>query len=143
MRSIIFPKNVSKLFPKASQLESYLGVPIRDFSNNMVGHLCIEDVKPMEFGIEIIDFLRIFASRIGSELAHEKLQNQLKTNIEYQKNYQFTFRDFTKQYIIKRAVTKNLWNMFFPFQTYRCFLKGQFTLEIILSKSFKCLLKKI
>ena len=78
-----YPKELSTLFPKCSQVmemgsESYLGIPLLDSTGNLLGHLAVMDVKPMEDdpGRELI--LKIFAARAGTELERKRAEEALR-----------------------------------------------------------------
>jgi PAS domain S-box-containing protein len=82
-----YPQNVKTLFPHSQGLikreaESYLGIPLADSLGNVLGHLAVLDVKPMEEnpGRELI--LRIFAARAGAELERKHAENALRDSEE-------------------------------------------------------------
>jgi PAS domain S-box-containing protein len=60
------------------QAESYLGVPMLDHSNRVIGHIAILDEKPMEADSRAIDLLKIFASRAAAELKRQKAEDELQ-----------------------------------------------------------------
>jgi PAS domain S-box-containing protein len=60
------------------QAESYLGVPMLDHSNRVIGHIAILDDKPMEADLRAIDLLKIFASRAAAELKRQKAEDELQ-----------------------------------------------------------------
>ena len=60
------------------QAESYLGVPMLDLSNRVIGHIGILDDKPMEADLHTIDLLKIFASRAAAELKRQKAEDELQ-----------------------------------------------------------------
>jgi PAS domain S-box-containing protein len=64
------------------QAESYLGVPMLDRSNRVIGHLAILDDKPMEADSRAIDLLKIFASRAAAELNRQKAENELQAALQ-------------------------------------------------------------
>ena len=75
------------LFPRDKlladwQVGSYLGVPMLDRSNRVIGHLAILDDKPMEAGSRDIDLLKIFASRAAAELNRQKAEDELQAALE-------------------------------------------------------------
>ncbi len=82
-----YPHNVKTLFPRSQGLikceaESYLGIPLADSSGNVLGHLAVLDVKPMQEnpGRELI--LRIFAARAGAELERKHAETALRGSEE-------------------------------------------------------------
>ena len=64
------------------QAESYLGVPMLDRSNRVIGHLAILDDKPMEADVRAIDLLKIFASRAAAELNRQKAEVELQAALQ-------------------------------------------------------------
>lgn len=71
------------LFPRDKLLadwpvESYLGVPMLDRTNRVIGHLAILDDKPMDADARAIDLLKIFASRAAAELNRQKAEEGLQ-----------------------------------------------------------------
>src|SRR5215472_3378443 len=67
------------------QAESYLGVPMLDRSNRVIGHIAILDSKPMEADLHTIDLLKIFASRAAAELKRQKAEDQLQAALRERK----------------------------------------------------------
>ena len=75
------------LFPRDKlladwQVGSYLGVPMLDRSNRVIGHLAILDDKPLEAESRAIDLLKIFASRAAAELNRQKAEDELQAALE-------------------------------------------------------------
>jgi PAS domain S-box-containing protein len=66
-----------ELFPREDQF-SYLGVPIHDSRGNVLGHLVIEDDKPMQPGPYDVDILKLFAARAGAELERKRAEAALR-----------------------------------------------------------------
>src|SRR5262249_53202127 len=64
------------------QAESYLGVPMLDRSNRVIGHIAVLDSKPMEADLRTIDLLKIFASRAAAELKRQKAEDQLQAALQ-------------------------------------------------------------
>ncbi len=62
--------------------ESYLGVPVLDRENRVIGHIAILDDKPMAHDPNAIDMLRIFAARVAAEINRQKAEEELKTALE-------------------------------------------------------------
>jgi formate hydrogenlyase transcriptional activator len=78
-----YQKNLSKLFPRDTGLakwgaESYLGVPMLDRNNRVIGHIAILDDKPMEHDPRAIDLLKVFAARAAAELKRQRAENELQ-----------------------------------------------------------------
>lgn len=62
--------------------ESYLGVPMVDLQNRVMGHVVILDTKPMEHDSDAVDLLRIFAARGAAELKRQRAEHELQTALE-------------------------------------------------------------
>ena len=82
-----YPEGLQGLFPLDKlladwQAESYLGVPMLDRSNRVIGHIAILDSKPLEADLRTIDLLKIFASRAAAELKRQKAENQLQVALQ-------------------------------------------------------------
>src|ERR1700756_69042 len=60
------------------QAESYLGLPMLDRSNHVIGHIAIVDDKAMEADLRAIDLLKIFASRAAAELKRQRAEDELQ-----------------------------------------------------------------
>jgi PAS domain S-box-containing protein len=78
-----YDRNLRDLFPEDKpladlQAESYLGVPLRDPSNYVIGHLVIMDDKPMEADPLLFSVLETFASRAGAELERMRAYEHLE-----------------------------------------------------------------
>ncbi len=73
------PRDVETLFPieRGEGFESYLGLPIRDPSGKLVGHLAFFDNKPMTSSMLITSIFRIFTARAGVEIARLRLERAL------------------------------------------------------------------
>ena len=81
-RMELFPEDIQKVFPtnatlKNNNVQSYLGVPLLDASNNKIGILAIMDDNPMLYPQNAKTILSIFALRAEAELLHNKTEEQL------------------------------------------------------------------
>ncbi len=82
-----YRQGLQRLFPLDKLLadwraESYLGVPMLDRRNRVIGHIAILDSKPMEADLRTIDLLKIFASRAAAELKRQKAEEQLQAALQ-------------------------------------------------------------
>jgi len=82
-----FPNNVRQLFPEdtwlqENNIESYLGVNIKDANDNIIGFLSVMDDKPMHEDNYFIEVLDVFAARISNELKEQESQEALKQALE-------------------------------------------------------------
>ncbi len=80
-----YPNNIRSRFPEDKDLielnaESYLGIPILDSSNNVIGHLSAIDINPMEINPHNISILKIFAARAATEMERLAVEKALKTS---------------------------------------------------------------
>jgi len=64
------------------QAKSYLGVPMLDHTNRVIGHIAILNDKPMEADLRAIDLLKIFASRAAAELNRQKAEDELQAALQ-------------------------------------------------------------
>jgi PAS domain S-box-containing protein len=82
-----FRQGVQGLFPFDKflpdwQAESYLGVPMLDGGNRVIGHIAILDDKPMDADSRAIDLLKIFASRAAAELKRQRAEDELQAALQ-------------------------------------------------------------
>ena len=82
-RTCHYDRNLQELFPEDKpladlQAESYLGVPLRDSSNYVIGHLVIIDEKPMVADPLVFSVMETFASRAGAELERMRAYEHLE-----------------------------------------------------------------
>ncbi|MGH7807512.1 MAG: sigma 54-interacting transcriptional regulator, partial [Thermodesulfobacteriota bacterium] len=78
-----YPKGLQELFPDDGGLieweaESFLGIPIRDSRENILGHLAALDDKPMDNRPRGMSILQIFAARAGAELERKRAEDALR-----------------------------------------------------------------
>jgi formate hydrogenlyase transcriptional activator len=62
--------------------ESYLGVPMLDQSNRVIGHIAIVDDQPMPRDDRAIDLVRIFAARAVAELKRQRAETELQAALQ-------------------------------------------------------------
>lgn len=82
-----YPNSLQTLFPKDVGLvewgaESFLGIPIRDSCQNILGHIAILDRQPMADKPHGLSVLKIFAARAGAEMEREKALHSLRKSEE-------------------------------------------------------------
>jgi formate hydrogenlyase transcriptional activator len=82
-----YQENLTKLFPRDTGLakwgaESYLGVPMLDRNNRVIGHIAILDDKPMEHDPRAIDLVKVFAARAAAELKRQRAENELQAALD-------------------------------------------------------------
>src|SRR5215469_156821 len=73
--------------------ESYLGVPMLDHSNRVIGHIAILDDKPMDADPRSVDLLKIFASRAAAELKRQKAEYELRAALQEGERMRKELRD--------------------------------------------------
>jgi PAS domain S-box-containing protein len=81
-QSATFPSGLQRLFPEDKWLteveaESYIGVPLRDPSGKVLGHLAVIDTKPLADPAFAETTLRVFAARATPELVRRKIEHRL------------------------------------------------------------------
>jgi formate hydrogenlyase transcriptional activator len=78
-----YPEGLPSLFPEDKELvtlkaESYLGVPLRGSSGDVIGHLVVMDDKSIGEMQNYLPILRIFAARAGVELERKRAREALE-----------------------------------------------------------------
>jgi hypothetical protein len=81
----VYPDKLQSLFPEDVGLidmsaQSYLGIPIRDTWENVLGHIAVIDDKPMGHEPLGINVLQIFAARAGAEIERKRAEDSLREN---------------------------------------------------------------
>ncbi len=82
------PRDVQRLFPRDADLvalgvQCYLGFPLYDSSNKVIGHLVIMDEHPVLFDARTESLLKIFAARAGAELERKQSEEALRKSEEH------------------------------------------------------------
>jgi PAS domain S-box-containing protein len=82
-----YHQGLQRLFPLDKLLadwnaESYLGVPMLDRSDRVIGHIAILDDKPMDADSRAIGLVKIFASRAAAELKRQKAEDALQAALQ-------------------------------------------------------------
>ncbi len=82
-----YPKNIQSVFPKDKDLvdlnaESYLGIPIRDSWENILGHIAALDDKPLSDKPRGMTILQIFAARAAAEIERKRAEDALKESYD-------------------------------------------------------------
>ncbi len=77
------PENVVELFPNDPDLPklgavSYMGYPLLDPHNNILGNIAVLDTKPMPDSFRNLALFRIFAARATAELIRIETEAELK-----------------------------------------------------------------
>ncbi|WP_071190333.1 GAF domain-containing protein [Trichormus sp. NMC-1] len=86
-----YPSGLQEIFPGNALIErlnaeSYLGVPLVDINQNVIGNLCIVDVKPFIANDRHKDLLKVFAARASAELQRkwaEEEKHQAYQELEF------------------------------------------------------------
>jgi len=77
------PENVVELFPNDPDLPklkavSYMGYPLLDPNNNVLGNIAVLDTKPMPDSFRNLALFRIFAARAAAELIRLETEAELR-----------------------------------------------------------------
>jgi formate hydrogenlyase transcriptional activator len=80
-----YPRGVWQQFPAAPPLrelgiESYLGVPLKDGSGSVLGHLAVLDTREMNEEPRRLSVFNIFAARAAAELERIRAEHQLRAS---------------------------------------------------------------
>jgi PAS domain S-box-containing protein len=78
-RLVHFPDRLIQLFPdrpevKESGLASYMGMPLLDNDQKILGHVAVVDRRPMPPEPRVLALFRIFAARAAAELRRMRIQ---------------------------------------------------------------------
>ena len=81
-RTCHYPDRIPELFPEDKAMiqlgtVSYLGVPLRDSAQRVIGHLVVFDDKPMPSDPLAVSVLETFAGRAGAELERTRAYENL------------------------------------------------------------------
>ena len=81
------PENVVALFPDDPDLRrlnavSYLGFPLLDTQNNVLGNLAVLDHRPMPASFRNMAIFRIFAARVTAELLRMRAEAERRAHAE-------------------------------------------------------------
>ncbi|RKF17439.1 EAL domain-containing protein [Alginatibacterium sediminis] len=82
-KTCIYRKGVQALFSQDQllvdmEIESYIGMPIRNSNGVQIGIIVLLDTKPLDFPSHTLDVLDIFAARAGAELERETAENTIR-----------------------------------------------------------------
>lgn len=86
-----YPSSLQEIFPGNALIEklnaeSYLGVPLVDINQNVIGNLCIVDVKPFIANDRNKTLMKVFAARASAELQRkwaEEEKHQAYQELEF------------------------------------------------------------
>jgi PAS domain S-box-containing protein len=86
-RLVHIPEQVSLLFPgdpdlRKNKISSYLGVPLKDAGDVIIGHLAVIDARPLPRDERALSLFRIFADRAAAELRRVRAEQGLRDREE-------------------------------------------------------------
>jgi signal transduction histidine kinase len=119
LHRVFFPEGLHRLFPDEAGLESYLGIPLFDTQQEVIGHLVIMDEKPIADQPLVQAVLRIFALRASAEMLRIRQETARAEALVLQRRTQVaeSLRDILRvlnsdqplthvlDFIVKRACT--------------------------------------
>jgi PAS domain S-box-containing protein len=73
-----YPTGVSEKFAGNEGIESYLGVPLRSATGEVLGHLAVFDARPMPAEPRLLYTFQIFAARAAAELERLRMDRMLR-----------------------------------------------------------------
>ena len=96
-----YPSGVQEMFPQDKDLveqgvESYLGVPLVDGADNVLGHLAVFHGRPMPAEPRLLFIFRIFAMRAAVELERLRVEKQL---VESERRYRDLYEEAPNAYV--------------------------------------------
>lgn len=77
-----YASGLGKKYPRWSNLESYLGVPLKDAKGEVLGHLAVYSEQAMPLREELLYTFQIFAARAASELSRMRILEELHATEE-------------------------------------------------------------
>ena len=99
-----FPRGVAELFPAAEPfltkmgIKSYLAIPVLDESDQVIGHIAVQDQRERDWNETDFGILRLFSNRAAAELkrrGHERIMEN--TNSQLQKSNAALRREVAKR----------------------------------------------
>jgi formate hydrogenlyase transcriptional activator len=104
------PRDVARKFPGDSWLadigaQSYLGVPLRDASGTILGHLALMDSVPMPEEPRRLAIFRIFGARAAAELQRVRMERALA---ESERRFRDLFEEAPIGYVYEDTDTRFL-----------------------------------
>jgi len=86
-RLVHIPERVSLLYPgdpglQKNNISSYLGVPLKDAADAIIGHLAVVDTRPLPRDERALSLFRIFADRAAAELRRVRAERGLREREE-------------------------------------------------------------
>lgn len=74
--TVAIPVDLARRFPDEEGLEGYVGVPVRDSDETVIGHLAVFSASRIENEDAAKNIVRIFGARVESDLRHTRLLEQ-------------------------------------------------------------------
>ena len=76
-RACVFASGLAVRFPADVGFESYVGIPITDSDNSVVGHLACFGLEPLEHDFPVELIFTLYAERAGLEIERQRLLSRL------------------------------------------------------------------
>jgi formate hydrogenlyase transcriptional activator len=111
-RTCHYESDLQQLFPDDEPLaemraKSYLGIPLRDSENYVIGHLVIIDEKPMAADSLLLSVMETFALRAGAELERTRAYEQLqRRHAESEERFRDLFEEAPIAYVYEGLDSK-------------------------------------
>lgn len=77
-RACVFASGLALRYPADVGFESYVGIPIKDSENTVVGHLACFGVAPLEHDFPVELIFTLYAERAGLEIERQRLLSRLR-----------------------------------------------------------------
>ena len=83
----LYSENLIALFPEDPDLEpfgavSFMGVPLLDIDGKILGHLAVQDIRPMPEEPEKLALIKIFGARAAAELQRLRAESEVREREE-------------------------------------------------------------
>ena len=94
---VFIPCELKKYFPDEEiDMDAYMGIPVYDANNNIIGDVGVFDTKPFVSGSEMYkSVMRIFATRAGAEMQRMKADQKLRESERSARLSHFTIEQAT------------------------------------------------
>ncbi|PIP84051.1 MAG: hypothetical protein CO113_16130 [Elusimicrobia bacterium CG_4_9_14_3_um_filter_62_55] len=111
-REVVHTNHLRKKFPASREIESlkadsFAGVPLKDLSKNILGHLAVFDRGPLPEAKEILPVLRVFATRAAAEVERQRSDSVLKRLLASMHDVFWIFsRDFKRAFYVSPGIQR-------------------------------------